>query len=192
MWRQVKNSLVVLCILTAVTGLAYPLAITGLAQLLFPLQANGSLLYKDGQIIGSQLIGQNFADAGNFHGRPSAAGQDGYDAAGSAGSNLGPTNAKLLSAVQENLDKVRADNELNREVTVPADLVTASASGLDPDISPAAAYLQADRVAKARGLSREQVYTAVGRHSKAKQLGIFGEPRVNVLELNLELANLQP
>lgn len=192
MWRQVKNSLAVLCILTAVTGLAYPLVITGLARVLFPVQANGSLLYKDGQIIGSQLIGQNFADAKNFHGRPSAAGQDGYDAAGSAGSNLGPTNQKLLSAVRENLDKVRADNELNREIPVPADLVTASASGLDPDISPAAAYLQADRVAKARGLSREQVYAAVDRHSKAKQLGIFGEPRVNVLELNLTLANLQP
>lgn len=192
MWRQIKNSLVMLSILTVVTGLAYPLAITGVAQALFPAQANGSLIYKDGQIIGSQLIGQNFADDKNFHGRPSAAGKDGYDAAGSSGSNLGPTNQKLLGSVQDNLDKVRADNDLNKEIPVPADLVTASASGLDPDISPASAYLQVERVAKARGLSREQVYAAVDRQVKIKQLGIFGEPRVNVLEINLALDNLQP
>lgn len=192
MWQQVQTSLRILVVLTILTGLVYPLTVTGIAQVIFPVQANGSLIYKEGKAIGSELIGQNFSQAKYFHGRPSAAGKDGYDAAASSGSNLGPTNQKLVDAVKDNLDKVRKENGLGEDYPVPVELVTASASGLDPDISPAAAYLQAERVAEARGLSTEPVYTIIAQHGKMKLAGVLGEPRINVLELNMALDALQP
>lgn len=187
MWRQIQNSLRILVVMTILTGLIYPLAVTGLAQAIFPAQANGSLAYKGGKAVGSVLIGQNFSDDKYFHGRPSSAGKDGYDAAASSGSNLGPTSQKLVDGIKDNLDKVRKENGLTPDTAVPPDLVTASGSGLDPDISPEAAYLQAARIAAARGLSTEQVYAVIAEHAKMKVLGALGEPRVNVLELNLAL-----
>jgi len=187
MWKQLYSAAILLLILTVLTGLVYPLAMTGLAQTLLPFQSNGSLLTKAGTPVGSLLIGQNFSNPAYFHGRPSAAGQSGYDAASSGGSNLGPTNKKLVAAIVGNLKTVRAENNLNQAVAVPADLVTASGSGLDPDISPAAAYLQVDRVAHARGLPKAVVLALLNGHIQDRQLGIFGEPRVNVLELNLAL-----
>ncbi len=187
MWKQIISTIGMLLTMTVLTGLVYPLAMTGLAQALMPFQANGSLVVEDGEPVGSRLIGQNFASAAYFHGRPSAAGQDGYDAAGSGGSNLGPTNKLLTDNVKDRLAKVRADNGLSPAAAVPADLVTASGSSLDPDISPAAARLQSERVAKARGLSTDAVRDLIEAHVKPRQLGLFGEPRVNVLELNLAL-----
>lgn len=180
-----------LIVLTVLTGLVYPLAMTGVAQALFPYQANGSILVHNGQPVGSALIGQNFSSAGYFHGRPSAAGQDGYDANSSGGSNLGPTNKKLMDTVSDNIAKVREENQLDKQQLIPSDLVLASGSGLDPDISPAAAYLQAERVAKERGGAVDKVRKLVDSHVKDRQFGIFGEPRVNVLELNLALDALK-
>jgi K+-transporting ATPase ATPase C chain len=177
--------------LTVLTGLAYPLATTGVAQVLFPHQANGSLVRVDGQPVGSALLGQGFTRPEYFHPRPSAAGE-GYDAAASSGSNLGPTNRRLSEAVQERLARVRKDNGLAPETRVPADLVTASASGLDPHLSPEAALLQVRRVAQARQLPAEQVRQLVLRHVRGPQFGVLGEPRVNVLELNLRLAQINP
>ena len=180
-----------LIVFTIITGLAYPLAMTGLAQALFPFQANGSIITHDGKPIGSALIGQNFTSAGYFQGRPSAAGTDGYDATSSGGSNLGPTSKKLVDTVADNIKKVREDNKLDEQKPVPADLVLASGSGLDPDISPAAAYVQIERVASERGLSVSEVNNLVEQHIKGRQFGIFGEPRINVLELNLALDALK-
>jgi K+-transporting ATPase ATPase C chain len=168
---------------TIVFGIVYPLVVTALAQLLFPKQANGQLIGRGGQVIGSRLIGQPFTSARYFHPRPSAAG-NGYDAANSSGSNLGPTNQKLVDRVKTAV--VAAQSE-NPNVPVPVDLVTASGSGLDPDISPAAASFQVPRVARARGISEERLYELVAAQIQARTFGILGEPRVNVLELNLAL-----
>ncbi len=173
---------------TVIFGLAYPLVITGLSQWLFPHQANGSLIIQDGRIIGSQLIGQTFLSNRYFHARPSYAG-DGYDAANSSGSNLAPTNRALVERVQAEVAKLRAESP---NAPIPADLVTASGSGLDPEISPAAAEFQVPRVAQARHISQELLRALVAKHTEARQFGIFGEPRVNVLELNLDLDSAFP
>ena len=168
---------------TVLFGVIYPLIVTGLAQLIFPYQANGQLIRKNGTIVGSVLIGQGFAGPGYFHSRPSAAGI-GYDAANSAGSNLGPTNQKLLDRVQAG---VAAAHRENPNAPVPIDLVTTSASGFDPHITPAAAEFQLPGVATARGITIEQLRAVVARHTEGRQFGILGEARVNVLELNLDL-----
>lgn len=178
-------------LLAFLTGIAYPLAVTGLAQVIFKNQANGSLLTRNGQVVGSQLIGQSFIRPEYFHSRPSAAGEEGYDASASSGSNLGPTNAKLRESVKSNLEKVLSENPGVKTEQVPVDLVTASASGLDPHISPAAARLQVARVAKARGLDERKVEKVVKQFTEGRQFGIFGEPRVNVLKINIALDELQ-
>jgi len=181
-----KNLLISLWMTIATTilfGLIYPLVVTGLAQLIFPGKANGQLIQKDGQIVGSTLIGQGFSSPGYFHSRPSAAG-NGWDAANSGGSNLGPTNQKLLDRVKGDVATAQADNP---GTPVPIDLVTTSASGFDPDITPAAAEFQLPRVAKARGTTNDQLRPLLAKHSTGRQIGFLGEPRVNVLELNLEL-----
>lgn len=183
----VRPALTLLVVLTLLTGLAYPLAITGVSQVVFHDRANGSMLRRDGQPIGSALIGQNFFGApGYFWGRPSAAGA-GYDAAASGGSNLGPTNPALLARVNETAAELRRANPERGDVPIPVDLVTASASGLDPDISPAAAEYQVPRVARERGLSEDQVRQLVREATEGRALGIFGESGVNVLKLNLAL-----
>ena len=191
MLRQIINAFAMLMVFTVLTGIVYPLAMTGLAQALFPSEANGSIIVKDGKPIGSALIGQSFTSANYFHGRPSAAGADGYDATSSGGSNLGPTSQKLVDTVTDNVAKVRDENKLDEEKLVPSDLVLASGSGLDPDISPDAAYVQIERVANERGVSVETIRTLIEQHIKGRQLGIFGEPRINVLELNLALDALK-
>src|SRR5271163_506425 len=175
-------------ITTVLFGLIYPLAVTGLAQLLFPSKANGSLIYSQGTIVGSHLLGQAFTGPGYFHSRPSAAG-DGYDAQNSGGSNLAPTNHALLDRVKGDVEKLHAENP---GTPIPADLVTTSASGLDPDISPDAAEFQIPRVAQERRMSPADVRAMVARHTLGRQLGVLGEPRVNVLELNMELDATHP
>jgi len=172
--------------MTVLTGLIYPGIVTGLCQLLFPHRANGSLVTVDGTIVGSALIGQNFTKPEYFHPRPSAAGNDGYDASASNGSNLGPTNQKLIDRVKADVDKFHKENP-DYNGPLPADLLTASGSGLDPDLSPASALAQAPRVAKVRGVSLEQVQQIISARSEGRELGFLGEPRVNVLSLNLEL-----
>lgn len=190
MIKQGINGFLLLVVLTVLTGFAYPLAMTGLAQAFFPEQARGSFVEQDGKIIGSLLIGQNFSQPGYFQGRPSAAGSDGYDATSSSGTNLGPTSAKLMDAIQGKLADVRSQNELSDDAVVPADLVTSSASGLDPDISPESAYLQINRVAEARNLSTDQVIKIVDSQIRYPQFGVLGSARVNVLRLNLLLDGL--
>ncbi len=187
MLRQVISAVRVFVILTVLTGLLYPLVIWGVAQTVFPNQANGSLLARQGRLVGSELIGQAFEGPSYFHGRPSAAGTNGYDAAGSSASNLGPTNRDFLNQVRDRAAAVLSENALTASAETPADLVTASASGLDPHISPDAAYLQVPRVAKARRLSERTVQQLVKAAIEGRQLGFMGEPRVNVLRLNISL-----
>jgi K+-transporting ATPase ATPase C chain len=187
---MVRPAIVTLALLTLVTGVAYPLAVTGLAQALFSHQANGSLIVEDGQAIGSELIGQPFDDPRYFWGRLSATAPFPYNAAASSGSNLGPLNPGLVEVAQARSDALRAADPGNA-APIPVDLVTASASGLDPHISVAAALYQVPRVARARGLGEEQVRSLVAQFTEGRQLGILGEPRVNVLQLNLALDEAQ-
>jgi potassium-transporting ATPase KdpC subunit len=168
---------------TVLFGLIYPLVVTGLAQLIFPHKANGQLIVKDGKVVGSSIIGQGFSGFQYFHSRPSAAG-NGYDAANSAGSNLGPTNQKLLDRVKGDVASAQAENP---RTPVPIDMVTTSASGFDPHISPANAEFQLPRIAKARGITIDQLRAVVAKHSETRTFGVLGEARVNVLELNLDL-----
>jgi K+-transporting ATPase ATPase C chain len=182
-----KNILIAIWMTLATTvllGIVYPIVVTGLAQILFPRQANGELIRANGKIVGSRLIGQPFTSRGYFYSRPSAAGAAGYDPTASGGSNLGPTNKSLLDRVSAQVNTLQPENP---NAPIPADLVTTSGSGLDPDISPAAAEFQVPRVAHERGISEDEVRALVKKHTEGRQLGFLGEPRVNVLELNLDL-----
>ncbi len=187
LWIALRTNLV----LTLLCGILYPVLMVLVGRALFPFQADGSLIIRDGRVIGSSLIGQNFSGPQYFHPRPSAAGAKGYDATASGGSNLGPTNKALVDAVRARLAAVLAENPGISPSQVPIDLVTASGSGLDPDISPAAAAIQVPRVAKARGMEPPEVQALVRKFTTPRWLGIFGEPRVNVLALNLALDDLQ-
>jgi len=184
MKKNLITSVLMTIVTTVLLGLIYPLVVTGIAQVAFKNKANGQLIERNGVAIGSRIIGQPFTGPGYFHSRPSAAGGAGYDANGSTGSNLGPTNQKLIDRVSGDLARVQAENP---GTPVPVDMVTASGSGLDPDISPAAAAFQIPRIAKERGLSSDKVQGLVSQHTKPRDLGFLGEPRVNVLELNLAL-----
>jgi potassium-transporting ATPase KdpC subunit len=191
MWSQVRPAVFSLLLLTGLTGLVYPLVVTGIAQVVFPKQANGSLILKNGVAVGSTLIGQPFEDPKYFWGRPSATSPYAYNATSSSGSNLGPTNEALKKAVADRIATLKAadpDNSAN----VLVDLVTTSGSGLDPHISPASAEYQVRRVARARGMNEEAVRRLVAEHTEGRQWGVFGEPRVNVLELNLALDAIKP
>lgn len=195
MLKQIRPAILMILLFTILTGLAYPLGMTGLGQLLFPHQANGSLVEKDGKVVGSELIGQNFTGMGYFHGRPSPTSEPDpkdatrtvstpYAADNSAGSNLGPTSKVLIARVKSDAASLHAENS---SLPVPVDMVTTSASGLDPDITPAAALFQAPRIARARGLSQAVIERLVERHIQGRIFGIFGEPHVNVLQLNMDL-----
>ena len=185
--RQLRPAILVLLVFTLVAGIIYPLVVTGIGQIAFHDKANGSLIRRDGVVIGSALLGQDFTGADDFHPRPSAAGANGYDGSASSGSNLGPLNPDLLSAISDRVAAYRQENGLAADQPVPVDAVTASGSGLDPDISVANARLQAQRVATARGLSLDQVARMIDDHTDGRALGILGVPAVNVLQLNLAL-----
>ena len=191
MWNQARPAVLSLLLLTVLTGLLYPLAVTGIAQVLFPDQANGSLIMKNGVAVGSALIGQPFDDPKYFWGRPSATSPYAYNASSSSGSNLGPTNEALKKGVADRVAGLKAADPEN-QMPVPVDLVTTSGSGLDPHISPAAAEYQLARVARVRGLDPARLRNLVAEHTQARQWGFLGEPRINVLELNLALDALRP
>jgi K+-transporting ATPase ATPase C chain len=191
MRNQLRPALVLLGLLTLITGVIYPLTITAVAQVVFPDKANGSLIERNGQVLGSELIGQPFDDPRYFWGRLSATGPTPYNAAASSGSNYGPLNPALIDAVQVRIDALHTADPTNTD-PIPVDLVTASASGLDPHISPAAAYYQAPRVAHERGLDEAVVRHLVEEHTEDRQFGLLGEPRVNVLKLNMALDELEP
>ena len=188
-----KKNLITAVLMTIATtillGIIYPLVVTGIAKAIFPKQANGQLIVRDGKVIGSRIIGQPFTGAAYFHPRPSAAGNNGYDAANSGGSNLGPTNQKLIDRVKQDVAALQAEQPGQ---PVPIDMVTTSASGLDPDISPAAADFQVPRVARERGMGQDELRRLIAKHTESRQLGFLGEPRVNVLELNLDLDSSHP
>jgi len=185
--KNLITAILMTIVTTLLLGLIYPLVVTGLAQVIFPEQANGSLIKSsDGTVLGSRLIGQPFSSAGYFRSRPSAAGAVGYDAGASSGSNLGPTNQKLIDRVKADVEKLRAENPGQ---PVPVDLITTSASGLDPHISPAAAEFQVPRIARERGISGEELRRLIKAHTEGRQFGFLGEVTVNVLELNMELDN---
>lgn len=174
---------------TILLGIIYPLVVTAIARVVFPHKANGQLIQRDGKIIGSRIIGQPFTGPGYFHSRPSAAGTNGYDAANSAGTNLGPTNKALIERVKQSADSLQPENPGS---PIPVDLVTTSASGLDPDITPATADFQVPRVARERGVTKDELHRLIAKHMEGRQAGFLGEPRVNVLELNLELDAVHP
>jgi potassium-transporting ATPase KdpC subunit len=188
--KQLRTAILVTLLTSLLFGVVYPLVVTGLGQLLFPAQANGSLIMQNGRVIGSRLIGQSFSADWYFHPRPSGAGA-GYDpvAASGGATSLGPTNKQLIDRVKADVAKLHAENP---DTPIPVDLVTTSGSGLDPDISPAAAEFQIPRVARARHMNEADLRTLVAKHTSQRQLGIFGEPRVNVLELNLDLDSIHP
>jgi len=188
MKQNLRIAILMTLVTTVLFGLLYPLTVTGLGQLFFPAQANGGLIVKGGQIVGSHLIGQPFSSAGYFHSRPSAAG-NGYDATSSGGSNLGPTNHQLMDRIKSDVEGLHAENP---GAAIPVDLVTTSGSGLDPDISPAAAEFQIPRIARERGMGEAEVRALVAKHTLGRQFGVLGEPRVNVLELNLDLDATHP
>jgi K+-transporting ATPase ATPase C chain len=190
MFAELKPAILITIVLTILTGILYPLAVTGAAQALFHKQANGSLIERNGQVIGSELIGQNFTKPEYFHPRPSAAG-NGYDAANSGGSNLGPTNPALADRLTKDAAQFRKDNP-DFTGAIPADAITTSASGLDPDITPANAFAQSARVAQARGASVDAIHNLVEANTQSRDLGVLGEPRVNVLKLNLALDQQYP
>jgi K+-transporting ATPase ATPase C chain len=191
MWQQLGTGFKMMLVLTVLTGLLYPGVVTGLCQVLFPARANGSLIVANGHAIGSELIGQNFKKPEYFQPRPSAAGNDGYDPMASSASNLGPTSQKLADRVKDSVASFRKNNP-DYTGPIPADLVTASGSGLDPDISPASAEVQAARIAKARGIPVEQVRNLIASHTQGRDFGFMGDPRVNVLEINLALDQAAP
>jgi K+-transporting ATPase ATPase C chain len=191
MWQQLGTGFRMMLVLTVLTGLLYPGVVTGLCQVFFPARANGSLVVANGHAIGSELIGQNFKKPEYFQPRPSAAGNDGYDPMASGASNLGPTSQKLADRVKDSVASFRKNNP-DYTGPIPADLVTASGSGLDPDISPASAEVQAARIAKARGIPVEQVRNLIAGHTQGRDLGFMGDPRVNVLEINLALDQAAP
>ncbi len=186
MWQQILPGLRIKLFLTVMLGVVYPLALTGISQVLFPHRANGSLVTENGRVIGSELLGQSFQQPKYFQPRPSAAGNDGYDATASGGSNFGPTSQKLADRVNASVQKFRKENP-DYTAPIPADLLTASASGLDPHISPASAIAQAARISKVRGVEQADVLNIVTRYTEQPDLGILGEPRVNVLNLNRAL-----
>jgi potassium-transporting ATPase KdpC subunit len=188
--RSMMIAIKMTIVLTVLTGILYPLAMVGVANVAFPSQAQGSLIYRNGGPVGSSLIGQNFKAPGYFHSRPSAAGNNGYDPTSSSGSNLGPTNKSFIDSVKQRLKSVLEENPGTQPSQVPVDMVTASGSGLDPEISPAAADLQVQRVAKARGISEDAVRSLISSHTRGRWAGFLGEPGVNVAELNLALDGL--
>ena len=190
MWKEIAPAFKAMVVFTILLGIIYPLATTGLAKLMFPDAANGSLITANGQVVGSSLIGQNFAKPEYFQPRPSAAG-NGYDASASSGSNLGPTNQKLIDRVKASIDQFRKDNP-DYTGPIPADLVTTSGSGLDPHISPASAQAQVPRIAKARGIAPDQIAQLIPPNTDDRQFGFLGEPGVNVLKLNLALDQKVP